>query len=79
MEEVLSNLGIKELCNGLTLDIIKEKYSWLLNKENKFKDAVIGIKGYDKLICWYSGTWINGTWVDGTWENGTWKKGTWKE
>ena len=72
--------GVRTFKNGLSVEIIKEKYPWLLKA--KFKNAVIG---EDKRfgIVWYEGTWIDGTWENGyfdngTWENGTWKNGTWQ-
>jgi len=64
---------IIELKDGLTLDIIKEKYPWIFKAE--FNDAILG---QDKNgLVWKSGTWKSGTWESGTWKNGTWKDGTW--
>ena len=71
--------GVKTFKNGLSVEIIKEKYPWLMSA--KFKNAVIG-KDKNGLIVWYKGTWIdgtweNGTWLDGEWESGIWNDGTW--
>jgi hypothetical protein len=63
--------------DGLTLDILKDKFSWLLEEDVQLHEAVIGQKG-NKLI-WYSGDWYRGTWEDGIWKNGTFdEKGIWK-
>ena len=77
--------GVKTFKNGLSVEIIKERYPWLLKA--KFKNAVIG-RDLDRLnverLVWYDGTWIDGTWekgtwLDGVWENGTWGNGSWKK
>ena len=50
--------GIKELKDGLTEEIIKEKYPWLLLAN--FKNVILG---QDKNgLVWYNGTWFLGTW-----------------
>ena len=72
-ETNLSQYGIKELRDGLTIEIIESKFPWILKA--KIKDAVIG-QGQGKII-WYGGTWKNGTWEDGAWVLGTWKDGEW--
>jgi len=68
--------GIEELRDNLTLEIVKEKFPWLLDVI--IEDAIIGQDSEGKLV-WYDGTWENGTWKDGTWEYGTWLKGTWED
>ena len=71
--------GVRTFKDGLTEEIIKEKYPWLLKA--KFKDVVIGedqngLVWYDGI--WYNGTWESGTWKDGWWYDGDWKNGTWE-
>jgi len=80
--EDLSNYGIKELRDGLTIDIIKSKLKtdWILRAE--IKDVILGLN--NSGLVWYDGTfeggeWWNGTWKNGTFENGTWIDGTWKD
>ncbi len=83
-------LNIKEYKDGLTMDIIKDKFSWLLDVDVHIEDAILGYK--DNKLIWYDGDWIQGTWENGIFEdgyfhgNGTWKfgifeggifKGTW--
>ena len=70
----LSQYGIKELKDGLTLDKIKSDYSWVLKAV--IKDAVLGEQ--DGHLLWYKGIWKDGTWRDGNWRDGTWKNGVWK-
>ena len=72
----LQKYGIEELTGGLTLDILKQKFSWILRA--KIKNAVIGKEniGFDKII-WYEGTWEDGIWENGTWKYGIWENGTW--
>jgi hypothetical protein len=73
-ENIKSLTGkIKKLKDGLTEEIIKEKFPWLI--EADFSDAVLGF--YNEKLVWYNGIWHDGTWKDGTWEKGTWKSGTW--
>ena len=64
---------IKELRDGLTYELIPEKFPWLIKAD--FSDAVLGL--YPEYLYWYSGTWNNGLWEFGIWEDGTWKGGTW--
>ena len=86
----LSKYGIKELKDGLTLEIIQTKFPWLLKAI--IKDAVLSITKTTKNLIWEDGIWIRGNWEDGiwidgiweygiwfggTWKNGTWKNGTW--
>jgi hypothetical protein len=61
------------LLDGLTPDMIKIKYLWLLNAE--VSNAIIG-ENKDGLV-WYSGDWLDGYWQDGTWYSGTWHGGIW--
>ncbi len=74
-------LNIKEYRDGLTLDIIKDKFSWLLEKDVKTINVVLGYDKSTKKLIWYSGTWEKGTWVDGIWKDGNfygiWKGGIW--
>lgn len=62
------------LVDGVTPEIIKRKYIWLLNAI--VKDAIIGQDDYG--LVWYSGEWIAGEWEDGTWYSGIWYDGEWK-
>lgn len=62
------------LIDGLSLDIIKRKYIWLLNA--LVEDAIIGQDDYG--LVWYSGNWLAGEWEDGTWYSGIWYDGEWK-
>ena len=62
------------LIDGLTPDIVKRKYIWLLNAI--VKGAIIGQDSYG--LVWYSGEWIAGEWEDGTWYSGIWYDGEWK-
>ena len=72
-KEDFNKYGIKELRDGLTIEEIKTKYSWLLKA--RMKDAVIGeSQGY---LVWYNGTWKGGIWLDGTWKSGAWYDGYW--
>jgi len=61
-------LNIKEYRDGLTYEIIKEKFPWLLEESVWFNNAIIGYQG--NTLIWY-----NGKWIEGTWENGIWKDG----
>ena len=62
------------MIDGLTPDIIKRKYIWLLNAI--IENAIIGQDNYG--LVWYSGTWKAGEWEDGTWYSGIWEDGEWK-
>ena len=62
------------MIDGLTPDIVKRKYIWLLNAITE--NAIIGQDDYG--LVWYSGTWVAGEWEDGTWYSGIWKNGEWK-
>ena len=75
-ESVGSLKGVITFKNGLSVEIIKEKYPWLM--QAKFKNAVIG-KDLDGLIVWYKGTWYDGTWENGTWLDGVWEDGVWED
>jgi len=72
-EEELKEYGITALNDGLTLEKIKDKYSWVLMP--KIKYAILG-EADDKLV-WYGGEWKGGTWKGGIWLSGQWKKGIW--
>ena len=69
--------SIKELKDGLTIDVINSKFPWLL-KFSVFKDAVLGINKKTNQIIWYDGTWYDGIWKDGIWKSGTWESGNWQ-
>ena len=69
--DTLSNFT---MIDGLTSDIIKRKYIWLLNA--MVEDAIIGQDDYG--LVWYSGIWLAGEWEDGTWYSGIWYDGEWK-
>lgn len=73
IEESL-NVSNFTLIDGLTVDIIKRKYIWLLNA--LVENAIIGEDEYG--LVWYSGNWIAGEWEDGTWYSGIWFDGEWK-
>jgi len=62
------------MIDGLTPDIIKRKYIWLLNAT--VQNAIIGQDSYG--LVWYSGNWLSGEWEDGTWYSGIWYDGEWK-
>ena len=62
-----------EVPSGLTPDIIKRKYNWILNAI--VDNAIIGQDDYG--FVWYSGSWIAGEWEDGTWYSGIWYDGEW--
>jgi len=78
--------GIKELKGDLTLEILKEKFPWILKA--KIKHVILGLDISEQLIwldgiwkdgIWHNGTWLNGTWEDGTWGGGYWYNGIWKD
>lgn len=59
--------------DGLSVSIISDQYSWLLNAE--ISNAVIG---YDENgIIWYSGDWKCGRWFGNKWYSGRWFGGDW--
>jgi hypothetical protein len=62
------------MIDGLTIDIVKRKYIWLLNAI--VENAIIGQDDYG--LVWYSGNWLAGEWEDGTWYSGIWYDGEWK-
>jgi hypothetical protein len=62
------------MIDGLTIDIVKRKYIWLLNAI--VENAIIGQDDYG--LVWYSGNWLAGEWEDGTWYSGIWFDGEWK-
>jgi len=66
---------IKRLEDGLTVDMLKSRYPWVL--EANIENAVIGLNGNN--ICWYGGTWHDGVWRDGIWKMGTFAGGTWED
>ena len=67
---------IKTLKDGLTLEIIEEKFKWLGAIDINFENAVLGMNKVG--LVWYNGTWKYGTWKDGTWKKGTWEAGVWE-
>jgi hypothetical protein len=72
------NVNINEepviLLDGLTLDDLMAKYSWIFNA--KTKNAILGESGNN--LVWYSGEWINGEWKGGIWYSGKWYDGIWE-
>ncbi len=82
--------GIKELKDGLTLEIIKQKFDGILDPSVTVKDAIIGYDSKEDKLIWYDGKWIQGyldnvIWVNGefrgrlmntTWRGGIFKGGT---
>lgn len=68
-----------QLVDGIALDTISNKYSWLLEAE--ISDAVIGedsnglvwYKGRWNCGRWFGGTWLSGEWISGDWYDGIWK------
>ena len=62
------------LLDGLTLDIVNNRFPWLLEAE--VSDAVVGLNDNSELR-WYKGTWESGRWFGGEWISGTWKYGDW--
>lgn len=62
------------MVDGLTPEIIKRKYIWLLNA--LVENAIVGEDEYG--LVWYSGIWHAGEWEDGTWYSGIWEDGEWK-
>jgi hypothetical protein len=59
--------------DGLSLQEVEEKFSWLLQSETS--NAIIGRD--DKGLVWYSGMWRCGRWFGGTWISGEWLGGDW--
>lgn len=55
----IAKYGIKELKDGLTIEIIAKKFPWIL--DTKISNAVLGIRHNNRLI-WYSGVWKNLLW-----------------
>ena len=69
-----------KLVDGLTLDVVTNKYPWILDAE--IQDAVIGLDSNNN-IQWYSGIWdcgrwFGGHWLSGIWLGGDWYSGTWE-
>jgi hypothetical protein len=61
------------LVDGLSLETIVKKYSWLLEAE--IDNAIIGED--ENGLVWYMGTWFCGRWFGGTWYSGEWLGGDW--
>lgn len=74
ISEYANTLTNFTLIDGLTPDMVKVKYIWLLNAI--VENAIIGEDDYG--LVWYSGSWIAGEWEDGTWYSGIWYDGEWK-
>lgn len=72
-ESTSSIRGVKELRDGLTDEMIKSEFPWLLKA--RFKDAVLGYHEDFEYLIWYDGTWINGTFTDAEFAGGVWKNG----
>lgn len=60
------------LIDGLDLNQIYQKFSWILEAE--ISEAVIGV---DNDIIWYKGVWESGRWFGGKWISGQWISGDW--
>ncbi len=72
-------LNIKEYKDGLTMDIIKFKFPWLLEEDVDIDDTILGYDKSTKKLIWYSGKWNSGTWKDGIWKDGAFfSKGIWE-
>lgn len=63
------------LTNGLTIEMVKIKYNWILNAN--VKNCILGEDDYG--LVWYSGEWLCGEWEKGTWYSGIWHDGVWKD
>lgn len=66
------------LIDGLYLDILVEKYPWVLEAE--ITNATIGIDDNGPIFysgIWYCGRWFEGTWYSGIWLSGQWYGGEW--
>lgn len=61
------------LIDGLYLDLLSERYPWILEAE--ITKATIGIDENGPIF--YSGIWHCGRWFEGTWYSGTWLSGNW--
>lgn len=70
----LKAAGIKELEEGVTLEMLQQKFPWLFNA--KFKDLEVYVDG-NKLEV-HGGEWSFGVWEDGKMFGVTWKKGRFK-
>ena len=62
------------LVDGLSLDELTNRFSWILEAE--ISNAVIG-RDKDGGLVWYSGNWHCGRWFGGTWQSGRWINGDW--
>lgn len=70
---ITDNIDNMILVSGLTIEILKIKYNWILNAS--VRNCIIG-EDQNGLV-WFSGEWICGDWMDGTWYSGIWHDGTW--
>ena len=74
----LENLDLNRfrysLVDGLSLEELTNRFSWILEAE--IGNAVIGRDSNGGLI-WYSGDWFCGRWFNGTWYSGRWVSGDW--
>lgn len=61
------------LIDGLDLNTIYQKFSWLLEAE--ISGAIIGTD--NNGILWYKGVWESGRWFGGRWISGQWISGDW--
>jgi hypothetical protein len=62
------------LIDGMNINLITSKYSWLL--EADIEKAIIGMDANQSMI-WYNGIWHGGRWFGGNWKSGTWESGDW--
>ena len=59
------------LFDGLTINDLIVRYSWILEAE--ISNAAIGL--VDNELTWYSGIWECGRWFEGNWMSGQWMSG----
>lgn len=59
--------------DGLTLNRMFEKWSWMI--ESEVSNGLVGENGSG--LIFYSGVWKCGRWFGGTWHSGEWLAGDW--
>lgn len=74
IKDINNNIDNIILVDGLTIELVKLRYNWVLNAN--VKNCIIGEDSYG--LVWYSGEWLCGEWIDGTWYSGIWHDGVWK-
>jgi hypothetical protein len=66
------------LIDGLYLDLVSERYPWILEAE--ITQATIGVDDNGPIFyngIWHCGRWFGGTWYSGDWISGDWYEGEW--